>query len=104
MISKNRIAILAIQETHLDKNLLHNVKECFRIKLTVMNSQLEENPCTSVGIVFVINKMLLNPKEVSTHELIKGRALVIKLKWHKNDKIVLLNVYAPNNRSEHQQF
>ncbi|KAH9180212.1 Endonuclease/exonuclease/phosphatase, partial [Lactarius sanguifluus] len=37
-------------------------------------------------------------------ELVEGRALAIKFKWHGNDEIVLINTYAPNNKNEHQAF
>ena len=43
-INKNKIAILALQETHLDKELLHNVHSCFGKRLHIINSPLPMNP------------------------------------------------------------
>ena len=103
-MSKNKIAILAIQETHLDRELLHNIDACFGIHLSVLNSELPESPRTSAGVAFVINKALIQPKDVSFHELIKGRALALKLKWHENDELLIFNIYAPNNKNEHRDF
>jgi len=37
-------------------------------------------------------------------ELIKGRALTIKLNWNNQGEIKLVNVYIPNQRSEHTFF
>ncbi|KAH8982304.1 Endonuclease/exonuclease/phosphatase [Lactarius deliciosus] len=103
-INKNKIAILATQETHLNRELLQNINACFGKHLAVINSHSQTNPRSSAGIAFVINKSLINPKEISTYELIKGRAIALKLKWHENQEIILINVYAPNNKSEHQNF
>ena len=100
----NKLAVLALQETHLDNTLLHSIHDCFGKRLTIINSSLPVNPRTSAGVAFVINRSLIAPKEMTTTELIEGRALAIKFKWHNNEDILLLNVYAPNNKSEHPDF
>lgn len=41
---------------------------------------------------------------VHAEEIIPGRAMVITLKWHKEEKLTILNVYAPNNTRENQDF
>lgn len=103
-IKDHKIAVLALQETHLDKETLHSINECFRKRLTVVNSELPRNPRTSAGVAFVINRALVAPKDFTTTELIEGRALAIKFKWHNDDDILLINIYAPNNRREHPDF
>jgi exonuclease III len=103
-INENKIAILALQETHLDQSLLHDINTCFGKRITVINSQDPNSPRATAGVAFVINKSLIAPKEISTHELIKGRALALKVKWRENEEAVLINVYAPNNRNEHREF
>jgi exonuclease III len=55
-------------------------------------------------VAFVVNKNLIMPKEMEKKELIEGCMLAIKFKWHENDKIVLINIYAPNDRSKHPDF
>jgi hypothetical protein len=42
-MKENKIAILALQETHLDNSLIHSIGECFRKILEVINSQLPTN-------------------------------------------------------------
>ena len=100
----NKIAILALQETHLDTPQLHSIHECFGSRLSVFNSGLTENPHTSAGVAFVLNRGLIDPKNIVTTELIKGRALALKCNWYNTEEILLLNVYAPNNRTEHPAF
>lgn len=71
-MKENKLAILALQETHLDNDLLQSVNECFRKHLTIVNSNLPENPRSSARVAFVINRSLVAPKELSTTELIEG--------------------------------
>jgi exonuclease III len=103
-MKKNKTAIIALQETHLDDTTVHAVNECFGKRLTVINSKLPTNLRTSAGVAFVINRTLVAPKDLVTVELIAGRALAIKFKWHEDKEIVIINVYAPNNRNDHQEF
>ena len=103
-MKENKIAVLAMQETHLDNDMLQSINECFGKRLTVINSKLPENPRSSAGVAFAINRALVAPKELTISELIKGRAMTIKFKWHDDEEILLLNIYAPNNRSDHPNF
>lgn len=103
-MKENKIAVLAMQETHLDNDMSQSINECFGKRLTVINSKLPENPRSSAGVAFAINRALVAPKELTISELIKGRAMTIKFKWHDDEEILLLNIYAPNNRSDHPNF
>ena len=103
-MKENKIAVLALQETHLDNSLLHSIDNCFGKRLSVINSNLSENPRASAGVAFVINRALVAPKDLESMELIEGRALAIKFKWHNDEEIVLLNIYAPNDRKTHPAF
>ena len=52
----------------------------------------------------MINRALIAPKDLVVTELVEGRALAINFKWHNEDEVLLINVYAPNTRSEHTNF
>ena len=103
-MKENKLAILTLQETHLDNTQLLSLNDCFGKRLTIINSNLTENPRSSAGMAFVINHSLVAPKEMIKTELIQGRALAIKFKWHDDKDILLINVYAPNNRNDHPNF
>ena len=103
-MKENKLAILALQETHLDDTQLLSVNDCFGKHLTIINSNLPENLRSSTGVAFIINHSLVAPKELIITELIQGRALAIRFKWHNNKDILLINVYAPNNRNDHPEF
>ena len=104
-MKRDKIAILAVQETHLDEQNITAILKAFDKRLIILNSQPEINPRASAGVAFVLNKDLVDAEKLETKELIKGRALAIKLTWKRNsEETVIINVYAPNRRSEHQQF
>lgn len=71
-MKENKLAIVAIQETHLDDALIHSINKCFKKRITVINLQLPTNPCSSAGVAFVINKALIMPRDLEKVELIKG--------------------------------
>jgi len=72
MMINQKIAILALQETHLDQDLLNQVNECYGQCLTILSSPDLDSPHTSAGVAFVINKRLVNPDNIKVFELIKG--------------------------------
>lgn len=42
------------------------------------------------------------PRIISWSSLCTGRALILKTRWHNNEELTILNIYAPNNPAEHQ--
>ena len=104
MIHNERIAILALQETHLDQMLLDQLIDCFGKNLDIINSPLPSNPRASAGVAFIINKALIRPKEYSLTELDPGRAIMLHLKWLETCEISIVNVYAPHNRNDQPNF
>ena len=98
-MKENKIAILAVQETHLDDTLVSSLGDCFRKRLEIINSQLPANPQSSAGVAFVINKNLIAPCDTEKFKLIEGQVIAIKFKWHENDEIVIINMYTLNNRT-----
>jgi len=103
-IYNEKIAILALQETHLDQHLLEQVNNCFGKNLEIINSELPDNPRSSAGVAFVINKALICPKDLSVTELVPGRAIMLKIKWLESCKTSIVNVYVLHNRNKQPNF
>lgn len=103
-MKRDKIAVLAVQETHLDEPSTQAIHRYFGKRLLVINSQLEDNPRTSAGVAFALNKDLVETNNIKKHELIKGKAIAITLTWKNNEITTLVNIYAPNRRSEHKNF
>jgi len=99
-----KIAILAIQEAHLDQTMTEQLERNFEKNLKILISAHPDNPRSTAGVGFVINKQLIEPNEIELHELIPRRAATLRIKWLGSCAATILNVYAPNNRSEHANF
>ena len=99
-----KIAILAVQEMHLDKENTTAIHQALGKRIVILNSQLEANPRTSAGVAFVLNRDLIDTTKTEKHKLIKGRALALKITWKNNEVTNLINIYTPNRRGEHKDF
>ena len=99
-----KIAILVIQETHLDQGMTEQLGRNFQKNLIILNSAHPNNPQAMAGVGFVINKQLIEPDEIELHELIPRRVVMLKIKWLKSCVATILNVYAPNDRNKHANF
>ena len=62
------------------------------------------SPYAMAGVAFIINKKCLAPKQWSAHELIPGRALFLKIKWHESESTSLVNIYVPTHKPRHLAF
>jgi len=99
-----KIAVLAVQETHLDQAMMERLQETFKKNLKIIISAHPENPHAKAGVGFIINRQLLEPDEIETYELIPSKAMILKIKWMKTCTTSILNIYAPNKRSAHPHF
>jgi hypothetical protein len=99
-----KIAILTIQETHMNQQITDQVRECFSRNLDIIASEDPTSPTSKAGVAFVINKALIKPLKVTTHKLVPGRALLLKIKWLEGCETSILNIYALVNRAAQPQF
>ena len=93
-----KIAILALQEMHLDEERLMEVRGCYESSLTIYNSQEPENPTRSAGVALVLNKALISPTDLKIHTLVQGRAIGMTIKWAETCALSIVNIYAPNDK------
>ncbi|KAG1829529.1 Endonuclease/exonuclease/phosphatase [Suillus subalutaceus] len=99
-----KIGILCLQETHLTTDHLNQVENIFLRRLKILSTSDPMRPGSSAGIAFVLNKEITNTADTLIKILIPGRAAVLSTKWHNNETINILNIYAPNNANEHHDF
>ena len=103
-LNKYKIAILALQETHLDQEAANKIRECFSKKMHLEFSSDPNAPRQTAGVAFVINKALIAPNTIHAQELYPGRALALRINWLETEQTNLINIYAPVNRNAHQTF
>ncbi|EPQ50506.1 DNase I-like protein, partial [Gloeophyllum trabeum ATCC 11539] len=101
---EQRIGILALQETHLSEEYVHDIHKLYGRRLFVINSADPQRPTASAGVAFILNREITNTADIEVVELIPGRALLLFSTWHKSKKFSILNVYAPNDYTKHPEF
>jgi exonuclease III len=101
-----KIAILALQDTHLDEERLGNINRCFSKNFDIIDSSkpMTRNPRGSAGVAFIVNKALIAPANIQTHNLKQGRAILMRIKWSETDEITITNIYAPNSVRDQLAF
>jgi len=96
----NKIAILALQETHLDEELASEINRCFHQSFDLHYSYNPNNSRGSAGVAFVINKALISPKHVMVQALIPGHMIVLTIAWSGTPNTTIMNVYASVDRQK----
>ena len=103
-LNQYKIAVLALQETHLDQETTDRIKQCFGKKMHIEYSQDPGTPCTTAGVTFVINRTLIAPSTIKVHTLHASRALALKINWLESESTNFLNIYALVNKGAHPKF
>ncbi|KAG2743960.1 DNase I-like protein, partial [Suillus brevipes Sb2] len=104
VMRERKIGLLCVQETHLLPEHETQIESLYSKRIKVLNSRDPFRPGNSAGVAFVINKEILNIDDLETHEIIPGRASVLRLKWHNEAYLTIANIYAPNNHAQHPEF
>ncbi|KAI0357400.1 DNase I-like protein, partial [Trametes cingulata] len=104
LMRDKRIGVLALQETHLDERGAAELRSLFGQSLEVLVSADAVRPTGARGVAFVINKRVLNAKNITATVIAPGRAMLLEFEWSTNRRVKMLNVYAPNDRQENKQF
>jgi exonuclease III len=103
VLAKNKIAVLAIQESHLTDELATNINTAFKTKMHLTHSPLPETN-NAAGVALVFNKGLINIDKITYETVIPGRAILTTIPWHANKSFKILNIYAPNDANANEKF
>lgn len=104
LIRDEKIAVLALQETHLDDARAEELNELFGRHMRIYHSASEENPTGACGVAFVVNKRFVDVEKCVVRVLRQGRAIVLESPWTGTSTLKSLNVYGPNATAENAAF
>ncbi|KAF8196496.1 Endonuclease/exonuclease/phosphatase, partial [Pholiota molesta] len=104
LMREERVAILAVQETHLQDEDTALLNDQFHGRLDIHNTADPENPTARAGVAIILNKQLTEWKGATTTVIVPGRAILICLPWKANTIINTLAIYAPNDSAENAGF
>ena len=102
IMKEQHLGVLAVQESHMTQDHVNNLHALFGKRLQIHFFQGPN--ANAQGVAIVLNKELTNIKGVEQWNVIPGRAMMIKLPWHSNLSINILNIYAPNAHNDNQSF
>jgi len=71
LIRDERIAILALQESHLSEQQAQTLNELFTDTLLILTSGDPDHP-TAKGVSIVLNKRLMNTNDCKVHHITPG--------------------------------
>ena len=104
LMRDDRIAVLALQETHLTEQRARDLETLFESSLQIHISPDEESPTAARGVAIVLNKKLIRCELTTCATIIPGRAMEIVIPWGSEDNLHILAVYAPNRPAENRDF
>ncbi|KAI0687595.1 Endonuclease/exonuclease/phosphatase, partial [Earliella scabrosa] len=104
LLRDKRVAVLALQETHLTEERLECLNNLFAQSMTVYSSPDPTNESGARGVAFAVNKRLVDTENATVVVVVPGRAIRIRVPWGKDAHLDIMNVYAPNDEQENSRF
>jgi exonuclease III len=103
IMREKKIGILALQETHIGQVEVEDIHtwfgECLQIYHTIDPTQPN-----SKGVAIVLNKNITNIIGVQEFKIMPGRAIMVKIPWHRDKMVTALAIYAPNDGSHNTEL
>lgn len=100
LVRSNGIAILGLQESHLDIEETEMLNDRFQ-KVITMNNGISTS---KEGVTFVLNKEMVNGMKWNHTPLVEGRASRLQIETEKERELNIILVYAPNEEREKTAF
>lgn len=89
-IKRNRIAIIAVQETKLTQDIVAEIQNQLS-EITILSNSSYSN---KEGVAFAINKDIIKKKEIMHKIIIPNRASYVEIEWGEEQRMHIINVYA----------
>ncbi|KAL1938552.1 hypothetical protein VTO73DRAFT_11575 [Trametes versicolor] len=104
LMRDKKIAVLVLQEAHLDDERAALLNSVFENTMTVLSSPDPVNPTAARGVAIAINKRILKDCAPLLRILVPGRAVLLTIPWTAERSLKIVNVYAPNESAANADF
>ncbi|KAH9858433.1 Endonuclease/exonuclease/phosphatase, partial [Lenzites betulinus] len=104
LMKEQRLAVLAVQEAHLNEDRLRTLNDLFGDRLLFLTSPDPTSPLAAGGVAFVVNRRMITTTPPTMHVLTPGRAAILTIQWTAARQLLLLNVYPPNRACDNAVF
>ena len=103
MMKEEKLGVLCVQETHCNEETINTLHTLYGRRMKIFHSSAERATIEQ-GVAIILNRELVDIANVKVTNIIPGRAIMIKMHWHLDRTLSILNVYAPNNMTENTAF
>ncbi|KAJ3818465.1 hypothetical protein F5880DRAFT_1617354 [Lentinula raphanica] len=93
---RQRIGVLAVGEAHMNAERRDEIERKYGKNLKVYYSKLPDKD-NAAGVAFILNRNITNTENIQTYEITPGHAYVLEMYWHREEKVSILAIYAPNS-------
>ncbi|KAI0740819.1 Endonuclease/exonuclease/phosphatase, partial [Earliella scabrosa] len=104
LMRDRRIAVMALQETHLTEDRLGTLHELFGDVMDIVCSPDPTNPTGARGVAVAVNKRILPQGVEKWENIVPGRALKAAVRMKEDAYLEVLAVYAPNEPTNNARF
>ncbi|KAI0720820.1 Endonuclease/exonuclease/phosphatase, partial [Cerioporus squamosus] len=104
LMRQDRIAVLALQETHYTTQQADRLNSLFEGLMRVYVSPDPDSSNAARGVAFAVNLRIVRDDSVVPRICVPGRAMALSLTRRRGSLITLLNVYAPNSMNKNMAF
>ena len=104
VMKRRQIAVASLQETHANDEMQQDLARRFRNTLYIVHSADTENPGTTGGVSVAIDKKRIDVTKVTHRIVVPGRVIMIEIPWCGEDRLKIMNVYAPAKNAEKPSF
>ncbi|KAI0719406.1 Endonuclease/exonuclease/phosphatase, partial [Cerioporus squamosus] len=104
LMRDQRIAVIGLQETHLNADRIASLNELFGATMKIFGSPDLDNETGARGVAFAVNTRIVSTEDLSMEPIVPGRAAILSFRWTGDRVARVLNIYAPNATAENETF
>ncbi|KAJ7260238.1 Endonuclease/exonuclease/phosphatase, partial [Mycena rebaudengoi] len=104
IMREGRVGVLVVGEAHMTDGKKADIEALFSRVIRLEFTSDLINDRGRAGVAFILNKQLVETENITTTEIIPGRAMLMEMKNVDGTPLSILGVYAPNPPSENATF
>jgi ribonuclease HI/exonuclease III len=104
VMKRRGIAILCLQETHPTDEMQEEIGKRFKNSMYIVHSADPDDPHKTNGVSIALHKSMIDTKNITHKVVTPGRVMTVEIPWNENDRLRIMNIYAPVKNAEKATF
>ncbi|KAJ7024096.1 DNase I-like protein [Mycena alexandri] len=100
---EQKTGVLIVGEAHMNDERKADIDNLFGRNLRMEFSK-DPRTANAKGVAIVLNKNMVETSDITTEEIVAGRAMILDMLDMNGDPLSILGVYAPNAPGENAAF